>query len=655
MAQSLFQTTTGQQPLTTANSTSSGVSVDIPKYTSAPSDLNSQNMPLMQPSLTQDTTITQPSNNQQVQTQQTPDAMYSPSNGVSTQKVADATYADSMTKATSGATTVPSTAIGSGINLSSAGATRNSYEALLQQYLDQQKQYQDKYLATLAPFAEEQALQQQLAGQKTQAALNQEQALASGETSSFAGGEAQRVARTDAIKQAGIAAQLDVLQNARLGASKQLEALIQSGDTSFKNQLEIQKLQQTVSSIDKQAQDTFFNIAQTEGIDLPYDQTKTATENLSALQKARAAKQSAVAQELSPRQATLLNSLINQANASPLIKAADRAVVLKDSIDNARANPKEGYVQQNLVYSYIQALDTYQSAVREGEMKAVSNLDSLYGRFNNVIQQINNGQYARPEVVKQMADASELLYNSISKAAKSKDQSFKSQAEVLGLGKEWDTYRGGFQRSYEQTPVKDYSAQDKAALDAGYTQAEIDAYKKKRGFSSVGSDTNRATEQNLTADFGNMQGLLSPAKPLEMTSQQFSSMSGLLQSSPNLQQVNIDIPKSSRLSFINNNPGNLKFAGQYGAVKGEGGFAKFSSPQEGLNALVDQIRLDVERGHTLATFIGKYAPPTENNTKLYIQQATKLLGYGPETPLKSIPVDRLAKFVAMKESSTKIY
>ena len=39
------------------------------------------------------------------------------------------------------------------------------------------------------------------------------------------------------------------------------------------------------------------------------------------------------------------------------------------------------------------------------------------------------------------------------------------------------------------------------------------------------------------------------------------------------------------LNIRNNNPGNLRFVGQAGATPGEGGFAKFETPQAGLDAL----------------------------------------------------------------------
>lgn len=63
------------------------------------------------------------------------------------------------------------------------------------------------------------------------------------------------------------------------------------------------------------------------------------------------------------------------------------------------------------------------------------------------------------------------------------------------------------------------------------------------------------------------------------------------------------------LAERNNNPGNLKFAGQKNATEGEGGFAKFPSKRAGFNALVRQINLDKGRGHHIKSFLETYAPP----------------------------------------------
>jgi hypothetical protein len=147
---------------------------------------------------------------------------------------------------------------------------------------------------------------------------------------------------------------------------------------------------------------------------------------------------------LTSQQAGLFNNIVNKYQASPLISGADKTSVLTDTINGIRKDPGNGALQLNLAYQYVKALDTYQSAVREGELGLVSSIDSKAGQLQNYIQQINNGQQVRPEVAKQIADAAEALVNSITSAAKQKQAAYASQANTLGLGDAWNTYTSGF-------------------------------------------------------------------------------------------------------------------------------------------------------------------------------------------------------------------
>lgn len=111
---------------------------------------------------------------------------------------------------------------------------------------------------------------------------------------------------------------------------------------------------------------------------------------------------------------------------------------------------------------------------------------------------------------------------------------------------------------------------------------------------------------------------------------------------------------SGTLASTNNNPGNLRYAGQEGAVPGKGGFAQFASVENGVKALKNQIKLDASRGLTLTSFITKYAPPKENNTKEYIAQIVQATGATPDTPIAQIDTTKLARAIAKKESGTTL-
>ena len=103
----------------------------------------------------------------------------------------------------------------------------------------------------------------------------------------------------------------------------------------------------------------------------------------------------------------------------------------------------------------------------------------------------------------------------------------------------------------------------------------------------------------------------------------------------------------------NNNPGNIKFAGQEGAVK-QGDFAKFDTMEDGWKALYRQVELDTGRGDTIETFIkgtdgtGGYS---EDNQDSYIRFISDKVGYPPDTPLSAIDPQDLVSAIAMMEGT----
>ena len=98
----------------------------------------------------------------------------------------------------------------------------------------------------------------------------------------------------------------------------------------------------------------------------------------------------------------------------------------------------------------------------------------------------------------------------------------------------------------------------------------------------------------------------------------------------------------------NNNPGNLNFAHQPGAVLEPAGpgitprFARFPTAEAGLEALRDQLCRYITRDgiDTVAGIISKWAPPTENDTAAYIRGVAHSLGVEPATRLGQ-PTPRL--------------
>jgi len=89
------------------------------------------------------------------------------------------------------------------------------------------------------------------------------------------------------------------------------------------------------------------------------------------------------------------------------------------------------------------------------------------------------------------------------------------------------------------------------------------------------------------------------------------------------------------LSQQNNNPGNLRPAGQSGCTP-VGGFCSFPTLAAGQQALDNQIALDASRGLTIAQFAAKYAPAQDsNNPTSYAAQLAAASGLSVNDPLSA--------------------
>ena len=104
------------------------------------------------------------------------------------------------------------------------------------------------------------------------------------------------------------------------------------------------------------------------------------------------------------------------------------------------------------------------------------------------------------------------------------------------------------------------------------------------------------------------------------------------------------------LSIQNNNPGNLRLAGQPGATEGQGGFAAFPSPGQGLRALTRQVVLDTQtRGMNLEDFLNKYAPPSENQTSKYIAFVERQTGLDAKGKVPESKIPQLVRAIVRME------
>lgn len=97
-------------------------------------------------------------------------------------------------------------------------------------------------------------------------------------------------------------------------------------------------------------------------------------------------------------------------------------------------------------------------------------------------------------------------------------------------------------------------------------------------------------------------------------------------------------------SFVNNNPGNLKFCGQALATgQDDKGFAKFATFQDGWKTLINMITNAASGkskvyspNDTISDFFLKYAPAFENNSDAYAKAVATAIGAPVSMPIKNL-------------------
>ena len=99
----------------------------------------------------------------------------------------------------------------------------------------------------------------------------------------------------------------------------------------------------------------------------------------------------------------------------------------------------------------------------------------------------------------------------------------------------------------------------------------------------------------------------------------------------------------------NNNPGNIRRSKIKWLGKVESGtddaFEQFVSPEMGIRAIARDLMSGYKRGHdTVREIVTEWAPPVENNTRVYIAAVCKALNAAPDTV---IDVDRYAIMAPM--------
>lgn len=143
----------------------------------------------------------------------------------------------------------------------------------------------------------------------------------------------------------------------------------------------------------------------------------------------------------SPAAVATFNQIAGQYQRSPLTNASDRTIVLRDAAQAIREDPSNPSYQMALAYSYIQALDTYQSAVREGELQNLGSLGTMWQQLLVKANQVaTSGAFMPPDVAQQIAEASDRLVQTIESGKAKKQAEFAARAKASGVGDLWSEF-----------------------------------------------------------------------------------------------------------------------------------------------------------------------------------------------------------------------
>jgi hypothetical protein len=180
----------------------------------------------------------------------------------------------------------------------------------------------------------------------------------------------------------------------------------------------------------------------------------------------------------------------------------------------------------------------------------------------------------------------------------------------------------------------------------------------KNKIKNRGSEYRQADASNLFSEFAkSIDDLKSPefkakieqAKSENPELTEFLNISEEDQARLNLQ------PTNDNRSMRNNNPGNLKYIGQAGAIGAvESGFARFATLESGTLAHKNQIRIDAKRDYTVLEFTQKYlgmkpggiiTETVEGNAVAY----AKAISDNPDVKLKDLDVNTVQKAMQKHE------
>lgn len=144
--------------------------------------------------------------------------------------------------------------------------------------------------------------------------------------------------------------------------------------------------------------------------------------------------------DMNTKQQAVFNTIVDKMNNSKPIQAQQRTDVLQNTINAVKSNPKDSANQLALIYGTIQILDSYQSAVREGEISLVQDTQGFKEKMNNLYDKVDNGSQLDQEAINRYVKLAQSMINTTRETAELQKNNYRAQAQINGIQKPFSEY-----------------------------------------------------------------------------------------------------------------------------------------------------------------------------------------------------------------------
>lgn len=175
---------------------------------------------------------------------------------------------------------------------------------------------------------------------------------------------------------------------------------------------------------------------------------------------------------LTPQQTTNFLRVTDKFQADEVMKQAQKGQSIISIANQVLADPGSATNQLKSLYVLVKNLDP-DSAVREGELALAQQTQSYYNRFENSIAKLSKGRVISPAAASELAQATKDLAQAWFDAGSRRQQQYKAQSQVAGIGDAFDQYLGSFRFASTVGEADTVELRDVAERE-GYDPSEVD-------------------------------------------------------------------------------------------------------------------------------------------------------------------------------------